>query len=203
MCIDLTKEMIDLNNNRIQIIDDGILNFCSMKLKNKYFDRAMPVITHSDDYGMIYVALILLSAIFDYRIDIAVKLMLALALGSILGEGLLKHLVVRNRPIAKNPCYKLLVRLPKTTSFPSGHTTSAFAVFAVFWGLSSTLAYLFLVIALLIAFSRLYLYLHYPSDIFVGMLLGLICGKLAFAMYGNIYLAHLLSQFVSFIGYII
>jgi hypothetical protein len=52
--------MIDLNNNRIKIIDDGILDFCSIKLKNKYFDKAMPVITHSDDYGMIYVALILL-----------------------------------------------------------------------------------------------------------------------------------------------
>ena len=81
--------MIILTTNRIQLIDNKVLNFCSIKLKNKYFDRTMPFITHSNDFGLIYVSLILFSIIFKYRTDVATKLFIALALGFTLGEGLL------------------------------------------------------------------------------------------------------------------
>lgn len=197
------KEMIGLADNRIEIIDNRILNFCSMKLKNKYFDRVMPFITHCNDYGIIYICLILFSMILKYRIDIAIKLLIALTLGFLLGEGLLKHLIVRYRPTYKNPNFKLLVRIPKTSSFPSGHTTSAFAVFGVFWGLNSNLVYIFLVIAILIAFSRLYLYLHYPSDVFVGIILGLFCGKLVIPLNNSMYITHVVSRLISCIDYFI
>jgi undecaprenyl-diphosphatase len=173
-----------------------------MKIKNKYFDRTMPYITHSNDYGIIYISLILFSMILKYRIDIAIKLLIALSLGFLLGEGLLKHLVVRYRPTYKNPDYKLLVKTPKTSSFPSGHTTSAFAVFGVFWGIDSGLIYIFLGIAILIAFSRLYLYLHYPSDVFVGIILGLICGRLVFALNSNIFVTHIVSNLLGYINYL-
>jgi undecaprenyl-diphosphatase len=194
--------MIILTTNRIQLIDNKVLHFCSMKLKNKYFDRAMPFITHCNDYGIIYVSLILSSIIFKYRTDVAAKLFIALALGFSLGAGLLKHLIVRYRPICKNPDYKLLVKTPKTSSFPSGHTTSSFAVFGVFWGLDSKLVYIFLGIAILIAFSRLYLYLHYPSDVVVGIILGLICGKLVFTLNNNMYVTHIVKGLISYINYL-
>lgn len=195
--------MIILTTNRIQLIDNKVLNFCSIKLKNKYFDRIMPYITHSNDYGILYISLILSSMIFNYRTDVAAKLFIALALGFSLGEGLLKHLIVRYRPTYKNPEYKLLVKIPKTSSFPSGHTTSSFAVFGVFWGLDSRLVYIFLGIAILIAFSRLYLYLHYPSDVFVGIILGLFCGKLVFPFNNSVYITHIVSQILSGIIYFI
>jgi undecaprenyl-diphosphatase len=194
--------MIDLPNNRIQIIDNKILNFCSMRIKNKYFDKIMPFITHCNDYGFIYICLVLFSMALKYRMDIAIKLAIALTLGFLLGEGLLKHMVVRYRPVYKNPEHRQLVRIPKTSSFPSGHTTSAFAVFGVFWGLDSNLGYVFLAMAILIAFSRLYLYLHYPSDVLVGILLGLFCGKLVFTLNNSIYITHLVSRLLSYFNYL-
>jgi undecaprenyl-diphosphatase len=111
-------------------------------------------------------------------------------------------LIVRYRPIYKNPNYKLLIKTPKTSSFPSGHTTSAFAVFGIFWEINSSLVYIFLGIAILIAFSRLYLYLHYPSDVFVGILLGLFCGKLVFTLNNSIYITHMVGRLISYINYL-
>lgn len=186
----------------IELFDNKILEFCSLKLKNKYFDRLMPIITHCNDYGSIYLCIIISSMLLRYRTDIATKLIIALGLGFLLGEGLIKHLIVRRRPMHNNQACKLLVKVPKTSSFPSGHTTSSFAVFSVFWGLNSSFGYVFLIIAILIAFSRIYLYLHYPSDVLAGMILGLICGKLVFALYNSIYITHMVSKLAIIISYI-
>ena len=114
-----------------------------------------------------------------------------------MGEGLLKHLIRRIRPPYKFLNYKFLVKLPRTSSFPSGHTTSAFAVLGVLWGLNYKWAYMFLLLALLIAFSRLYLCLHYPSDVFAGVILGLLCGKIVINLYKNIYISNLVSSILA------
>lgn len=194
--------MTHLITKDIEFYDNRILDFCSLKLKNRYFDRLMPIITHCNDYGAIYVFLICSLMLLKVRTDIATKLIVALALGFLLGEGLIKHLIVRNRPIYHNSDCKSLVKIPKTSSFLSGHTTSSFAVFSVFWGLDSSFGYVFLIIAILIAFSRMYLYLHYPTDILGGMLLGIFCGKLVFTLYNSNYIIHIVGKLVSIIMYI-
>ena len=74
---------------------------------------------------------------------------------------------------------ELLVAVPQDFSFPSGHTSSSFAAATALsthgrsWGIP---AY---ILAVLIAFSRLYLYVHFPSDVLVGAVVGIICGILA------------------------
>ena len=77
---------------------------------------------------------------------------------------LLKPLVGRARPFQSDGSVALLVSSPGDFSFPSGHTGASFAAAAVmFFGRSSLWGWA-LALAALIAFSRLYLYVHYPSD---------------------------------------
>ena len=72
----------------------------------------------------------------------------------------------------------LLVRAPADASFPSGHTAAAFAVSGALAWKRSRLAIPVVILAFVIAFSRLYLYLHYPTDVFAGIALGALCGAL-------------------------
>ena len=91
---------------------------------------------------------------------------------------LLKPLVGRARPFQSDGSVALLVSSPGDFSFPSGHTGASFAAAAVmFFGRSSLWGWA-LALAALIAFSRLYLYVHYPSDVLAGALLGILTGWL-------------------------
>lgn len=105
-----------------------------------------------------------------------------LALVSLLGcflfnNILLKNLVARPRPYTQLPDLSLLVPYPKDYSFPSGHTCSSFAVAGSLlhsgktWNALRIPAF---VLAILISFSRLYVGAHYPSDVIVGAIIGLV-----------------------------
>lgn len=183
--------------SKFQKVDSMILNFCSLKIKNKYFDRIMPLITHCNDFGVFYLGLILLSIIVNYKTNLAVNVLLALTFGLLLGEGMLKHLIRRNRPQFRNPIDSLLVKIPRTSSFPSGHTTSSFAALGVLWGMDSNLIYVFLIAAILISFSRLYLYLHYPSDVMGGIALGLLCSKVVIIMANSGYIVNAVMKAIN------
>ena len=72
---------------------------------------------------------------------------------------------------------------PADASFPSGHTAISFAVVTVLFLRKERYWYLSLVLAVLIAFSRMYLYVHFPTDILGGCLLGILCGVLAVGIF--------------------
>ena len=75
---------------------------------------------------------------------------------------------------------ELVVMLPSKTSFPSGHAAGAFAsAFSVFF-INKKAGFFVFILACLIAFSRMYFYLHYPTDILGGFIVGFICAKVAY-----------------------
>lgn len=182
-------------------MDYRILNICALGMKNDYFDRMMPKISRLNDYGMIYILLALISIFLDYRINMAVNVIMALTLGVFLGEGFIKHLIKRSRPCLLNATNEILIKFPRSFSFPSGHTTSSFAVFGVLWLANSDLKYFFLFIAIIISFSRMYLYVHYPSDILAGIILGLICSRIIIALSGNAYYTILVNRIIGHISF--
>lgn len=158
-----------------KILDNKGLKYISERCRNKTFDRIMPIITMMGNLGVIWLiisSLMLLKV--EYRI-IGVGVILALILTTIIGEGIIKHIVKRNRPF-KNNDEKLLINKPITYSFPSGHTASSFAALAVFLQMNGKLGLVVSPIATLIAFSRVYLKVHYPTDVIFGMILGFTCG---------------------------
>lgn len=93
---------------------------------------------------------------------------------------ILKPIVARIRPYSINKTVQLLVTPLKDYSFPSGHTAASFAsVSALYFAGRKRMAAGALIVSVLIAFSRMYLYVHYPTDVLGGLIIGLLCGWIA------------------------
>ena len=73
-----------------------------------------------------------------------------------------------------NTAIQLLIASPTDFSFPSGHTMSSFAAASVIFHANTNMGIMAFVFASLIAFSRLYLYVHYPTDVLAGIVLGIL-----------------------------
>ena len=156
-------------------IDNTIFRWINVKFRNKTFDKIMPIITSAGNLGIVWIIIsVLLMTKQDYRV-LGQMILMALIITTILGEGIIKHIVIRSRPFQDKE-EKLLINKPITYSFPSGHTASSFAALAVFLQMNGKLGLIVSPIATLIAFSRVYLKVHYPTDVIFGMLLGFTCG---------------------------
>lgn len=91
---------------------------------------------------------------------------------------ILKPFVARTRPCDVNAAVQLLVPRPSDYSFPSGHTGASFAAASSLLFGKNRMWIPSLILAVLIGFSRLYLYVHYPSDVLAGALIGIMLGWL-------------------------
>lgn len=112
-----------------------------------------------------------------------VVIMAALCIDLVVCNGILKNLFARIRPCDVNTQIQLLIARPDDFSFPSGHTAASFAaVAALYFSGERKLCKPALALACLIAFSRLYLYVHYPTDILGGIFIGLAAGYMGDAI---------------------
>lgn len=102
----------------------------------------------------------------------------ALIIFSVLGLLILKPIIARPRPFVAQGV-DILIKEPMGFSFPSGHTGSSFAAASVIYFYNKKRGLLALILATLIAFSRMYLFVHYPSDIVGGLILGIISSRIA------------------------
>lgn len=143
-------------------------------------DMAMGFITRLGDAGAVWILLaVILLAVPKTRKSGAV-LAAALCVDVVLCNGILKNLFGRIRPCDVNTSVQLLIPRPDDFSFPSGHTASSFAAAALMMAGERKLWKPALGLAVLIAFSRLYLYVHYPTDILGGMIVGAAAGAIGY-----------------------
>ena len=103
-----------------------------------------------------------------------------LALGVLTGNFILKNWIARPRPCWLDTSVQLLIASPTDYSFPSGHTLSSTIGATILTMTDRRFGWAAIPLAALIAFSRLYLYVHFPSDILGGIVLGLLLGSVAF-----------------------
>ncbi len=159
-------------------LDLSILDWIQAHLRCGVLDAGLPWITALGDYGAFWIllALVLLAVPRTRRLGVAMTA--ALVLDVVLCNGVLKPLVARPRPFTFRPELELLVAPPRDFSFPSGHTAASFAAAAALLGMRSRSWIPAMALALAIGLSRLYLYVHYPTDVFCGALLGFACGIL-------------------------
>lgn len=144
-------------------------------LHNPILDKLMCLITHLGDAGIIWILLAIVMILIPKTRKSGVILAFALVVDVILCNAILKNLVARVRPYDVNTAVHVLIAKPKDFSFPSGHTAASFAsVAALYLAGEKKLWKLALALAILIAFSRMYLYVHYPTDILGGIIFGIL-----------------------------
>ena len=160
-------------------IDKAIVDFIHFGLKNSIFDFLMPKITHLGDIGIIWIVISIALIITKKYRKIGITSILALLLSLLFTDATIKQFIQRQRPITRYPIENALIAIPTTFSFPSGHTSSSFAAAWVLYRQMDKYKLSFLILAALIAFSRMYLYVHYLSDVVAGVLVGIISATLA------------------------
>ena len=158
--------------------DVGILGWVQEHLANPFFDRVMPVLSFLADKGWFMIVCAVVLMLFPKTRKMGFTMGLALAMGLLLVNGMLKPLVARTRPyvlykeLYDSGALRLLVHTETDGSFPSGHTLASFeAACGVFlwnkkWGAGA------LVLAFLIGFSRIYVCVHYVTDVLAAAVLG-------------------------------
>ncbi len=132
-------------------------------------------VSRAGNFGECWIVLGVVLLCFKRSRWAGLAVLLAIALSSMLGPGLLKTLVARPRPCSVM-LPDFLQSCPQSFSFPSGHTAAAFAAATVLWVRKSPLAIPVFALAFLMGVSRMALFVHYPTDVMAGALLGIASG---------------------------
>lgn len=153
--------------------DETIMRFIQDFFHTGFLDRFFILITHLGDKGILWIALALFLLARPQTRRCGILMACSLALSAFLGNQVLKPLFQRDRPCALYPEVELLIQRPMAFSFPSGHSISSFAsASALLFQKDRRLTAAGFAAALLIAFSRVYLFVHWPTDVLAGALLG-------------------------------
>lgn len=166
----------------ISSFDRDVLSAVNFTVRNSVLDKIMPYITKLGDRGVFWIALAVILLIPKKTRRTGAAMGVAMLLGLIIGNGILKNLIARTRPYdLANPILpkkQLLVSPPTDYSFPSGHTLASFEAATALYKDHTVYGFFAFLLALLIAFSRIYLQVHYPSDVLGGAILGFLLGLL-------------------------
>lgn len=162
----------------IQNVDWTILHWIRDTLQCGVMDFLMPKITALGNGGAIWIVAAAAMTISKKYRKYGIAMFAALAAGVLVGNVCLKHLIARSRP-----CWienvSLLIGNPTDYSFPSGHTLSSVIGAFMLTAANRKFGLLAIPLAALISFSRLYLYVHFPSDVLASVVIGVLLGNIA------------------------
>lgn len=137
-------------------------------------DGIMKFLSAINNHGEIWLAAALVMLLLPKYRRMGAGVLSALLLEVLLCSLFLKPLVGRMRPFTANPSASLIIPPPDDFSFPSGHTASSFAAATAIFIRNKRLGAAAFILSALVGFSRLYLYVHYPTDVLCGAALGLL-----------------------------
>ena len=169
----------------IQNIDFSILIWIQENIRCAFLDVVLPFITRLCNNGEIWILIGVVLLFFKKYRKFGVFVLVGMLLGSLIGNEILKPIIARPRP-----CHiyemlpEMLVDIPKSYSFPSGHTTSSVISATVLIMANKKFSFFAVPLAFLIAFSRMYLFVHFPTDILGGIVLGVLIGLFT-VFFGN------------------
>lgn len=174
-------------------MDLAILDFIQERVRSPLLDSVMLLATHLGDLALVWlvVAAVLIAQPARRRYGVAV--IAAVVAAAAVGMFVLKPLFGRMRPFAAHGFTGLLIPPPSGDSFPSNHSMASFAAAAAICCLPkggrgvSALKAGAVAVALLIAVSRIYLYVHYPTDILAGAVIGIGIGMLSVWAVGKVW----------------
>lgn len=143
------------------------------QIRTPLLDKMMLCITALGDMGLVWILAAALLLLWKKNRRYGVLLCIALILALLVGNFGLKPLVARMRPFEAAGFSALLIPPPTDFSFPSAHTMTSFASAAVLFFMNRKIGLASGILAALIACSRMYLYVHYPTDVLAGAVIGI------------------------------
>jgi undecaprenyl-diphosphatase len=159
--------------------DFSLLNWIQVNLKTSLMDRVMLFSSKLGDRGAIWFIYAFICEWTSRLRHAGLVLAMCVSICALVGNFAIKPLFKRTRPCNIDSARPLLLSRPEDSSFPSCHTMTSFAAaFVTVWQAGGMLGLTSFVFASMISFSRVYLYVHYPSDVLAGAALGLATGGL-------------------------
>lgn len=165
---------------KIRKIDHFVSLHTQMRIRNNFLTPVFKIISFTGDGGFIWLALSLIMAKFSKTRKAAFAIILSQIFSVIINNGIVKNTIGRSRPFHSIGELNAVIKEPKDYSFPSGHTASSFAsayIIKKSFGLKfGFMAYFY---ACLMGASRIYLGVHYLTDVVCGAFSGTLCGAMA------------------------
>ena len=163
--------------------EEQFLMFLQNSVRGPVLDTIMQFITSLGNGGFLAILTCLVLLLVPRWRKVGLTASLSLALDYVFLNLILKNIVARVRPYVLLEGLQLITRGPSDYSFPSGHTGSAFAVASVlFLCMPRKAGIPAMILAALIAFSRLYLGAHFPTDVMGGAIIGCLTGVIAWKL---------------------
>ena len=164
--------------NALGMAEIPVLDFIRNNMTNSFFDAIFPFISMLCNHGEIWIVTAIVLLMFSKTRRTGLAAAIALLMGLVLVNMIMKPAIARIRPYDLVNV-SLIIDKPHDYSFPSGHTIASFEAFGAMIMTNKKLGFIALAPALLISFSRLYLYVHFPSDVIVSVILGILFAFIA------------------------
>lgn len=163
--------------------DLPILDWIQAHLQSSFLDFLMPIITMFGDGGIFWIAVAVVLLIFSKTRKYGLSMLVALIMGVLVCNVTMKPIIARIRPYNLHAelygdTIQLLVKTPHDWSFPSGHTIASFEACTALMIRDKRMGIPATILAFLVAISRLYLYVHYPTDVIFSFFAGILFGFL-------------------------
>lgn len=176
--------------------DLPILEWIQAHLQSGLMDKIMPIITLFGEGGVFWIVLSLIFLMMPKTRKMGLGMIIAMLMGVLICNVLMKPIIARPRPYDLQLSefgkeITLLIKAQHDYSFPSGHTIACFEASVVMLRNDKRLGIPAFILGVLVSFSRLYLYVHYPTDVLLSVVLGT-----AFAFIGDALAAKLAPKLV-------
>ena len=142
--------------------------YALQEIHNPILDKVMLFITSLGDDGLFWIAIGVICLVFKKHRKMGLQLLLSMLCTFILGNLIIKNLVARPRPCDIDTAVTLLISRPHGHSFPSGHSINSMVAAVALFLNNKKIGIPAVIIATLIGFSRMYLFVHFPTDVLAG-----------------------------------
>lgn len=167
--------------------DFAILDYIQENLRCAFLDWFMPFLSALGEAGIVWIVIAVALLLFKKTRACGAAVIVSVLLTLLIGEYGIKNIVCRVRPCNVNLGIDMLVSRPKSYSFPSGHTGAAFSAAVAIFCRYKKAGVVAVIFALLVGFSRMYNYVHFPTDVLAGMIFGTIMAIIVYVSFKKLH----------------